>query len=489
MRLTIPIRMRFLISVTLLLVILVVSILVVIEKRMVGQLYEEEISKAIFMARYIIQKNMPDFIWGDRENVEATIQKQIDLKLVYVVMFDEKGEHFASTRFIKDYPDIFQKSDLQGDVTEGSYIALPRALKDKTTGQVLNILEVEVPIFSEGSSSQWGTVKVGVSTAELPISSQAARILLLRLGFGGLLLGILGAVLLARNITNPIKKLVAGTERISKGDFSHNIVIHSQDEIGGLARSFNQMSQRLRQARKRMEEANKKLIQAEKLASIGRMSAGIAHEIRNPLTSVKLNIQKVMISEEMEDLDKDHLEIAREGIGQIEVFIREMLNYTRTTDLNLDYFSMAQIVDESIKVIADSLELRNIRTDKTFEKGLPLVKVDADKLRQVFVNLFRNAYEAVDEGGNIWISVEGDGGGARKSDHMIIQISDDGPGIPEKDWDTIFEPYYTTKSSGFGFGLANSRKIIEQHGGTIKVTKSKYKGITFEIMIPLEGEQ
>ena len=166
-----------------------------------------------------------------------------------------------------------------------------------------------------------------------------------------------------------------------------------------------------------------------------------------------------------------------------------MLNYTRTTDLNLDYFSMAQIVDESIKMIADSLLLRNIHIDKKIEKGLPLIKVDADKLRQVFVNLFRNAYEAVNEGGNIWLSVEGDGRGPKKKGQLKIQISDDGPGIPENDWETIFEPYYTTKSSGFGFGLANSRKIIEQHSGTIQVTKSKYKGITFEISIPLEGER
>lgn len=486
MRLSIPIRIRFLVSVTLLLVIFVVSILVVIEKRIVRQLYEGEKNKAILIAKYIIEMNMIQFIWGDKENVELNIQEQIDLRLVYVVMFDQEEKHFASTRFIKDYPDIYQKSDLQGDVTKGSYISVSRTLKDTTTGQILNILEVEVPIFAEGSSDQWGAIKVGVSTASLLAAIQANRTVLLRLGFAGLILGILGAVFLARHITNPIKKLVAGTERISKGDFSHNIAIHSKDEIGELALSFNQMSQRLRQARKRMEEANKKLIQAEKLASIGRMSAGIAHEIRNPLTSVKLNIQKVMISEDMEDLEKDHLEIAQEGIGQIEVFIKEMLNYTRTTDLNLDYFSMAQIVDESVKMIADSLELRNIRIEKVMEEGLPLVKVDADKLRQVLVNLLRNAYESVEKGGNIWISAKRDEGEAKRR-QMIVQIRDDGPGIQEKDWETIFEPYYTTKSSGFGFGLANSRKIIEQHSGTIRVTKTKNEGITFEISIPLEG--
>lgn len=489
MRLTVPIRMRFLVYVTLLLVILVVSILVVIEKSMVRQLYEGEKSKAILIARYIIQMNIVPFLWGDRENVELNIQKQIDLKLVYVVMFDQEGKHFASTRFIKDYPDIFQRSDLQGDVTEGSYYTVSRSLRDSTTGQILNILEVELPIFAEGSTAQWGAIKVGLSTADLPSAIQKARNLLLGLGFGGLILGILGAVLLARHITNPIKKLVAGTVRIARGDFSHNIIIHSQDEIGELAASFNQMSQRLRMTRKRMEDANKKLIQVEKLASIGRMSAGIAHEIRNPLTSVKLNIQKVMSSEDMENQDKDHLEIATEGIGQIEVFIKEMLNFTRTTDLNLDYFSLEQIVDESIKMISDYLEVRNIHIFKKIENGLPPVKVDADRLRQVCVNLFRNAYEAVDEGGNIWIDVFRDDGAAEMNGNIKIQISDDGPGIPENDWETIFEPYYTTKSSGFGFGLANSRKIIEQHNGAIRVTRAKEKGITFEITIPLEGEQ
>jgi len=114
------------------------------------------------------------------------------------------------------------------------------------------------------------------------------------------------------------------------------------------------------------------------------------------------------------------------------------------------------------------------------------VVVDGDRLRQVFCNVLRNAYEAVEEGGRISLSLsQVDGDGSQK---IRVKISDNGCGIPEKDWENIFEPFFTTKHSGVGLGLANARKIIEQHKGSIKVVKKRGKGTSFEILIPCEGE-
>ena len=149
------------------------------------------------------------------------------------------------------------------------------------------------------------------------------RMKLLMIGLGAIFIGILGAIFLASRIVGPLKKLVEGTIRISKGDFSHKIDIHSQDEIGNLAKSFNDMSVQLLITKKRMELANRKLVQAEKLASIGRISATIAHEIRNPLTSVKLNIQKLSESNKMDKIEKGHLSISQEGIAQIEALSKK----------------------------------------------------------------------------------------------------------------------------------------------------------------------
>lgn len=362
-----------------------------------------------------------------------------------------------------------------------NYFFESKTLKDKKSQLLLKILEIEAPIFAKGSPRKWGSIKVGLSLQDMRKEIQKTRLMLILIGAGGLLLGIFGATLLARRITDPIKKLAQGTVEIARGDFSQKMDIHTQDEIGNLAHNFNQMSRQLKLTKERMESAQKKLIQAEKLASIGRISASIAHEIRNPLTSVKLNIQKVLESDQLEEEEKEHLSISQEGIGQIDSFIKELLNFTRVAELNVDRFSIQQIMEESVKMIADSLALKDVRLNKDLAKT-PEVYVDGDKLRQVFLNILANACEAVDKGGKIDISfscLQED------SDEKVrIEISDDGCGIPEEDWENIFEPFYTTKSSGIGLGLANARKIIEQHGGSIKVKRKQERGACFEIILP-----
>ena len=163
----------------------------------------------------------------------------------------------------------------------------------------------------------------------------------------------------------------------------------------------------------------------------------------------------------MSRIDKDHLEIAHEGINQIENFIKEMLNYTRVSDLNLDEFSLAQIIEESVKMVEHSLELKRVRLENKFNNNLPPIRVDADKLRLVFVNILRNANEAVKPGGLIQVMTSLVK--SRSVQAVKVEISDNGCGIPEKDRENIFEPYFTTKTAGFGLGLANARKIVEQH--------------------------
>jgi len=303
-------------------------------------------------------------------------------------------------------------------------------------------------------------------------------------GLAALILTLLSSLLMARRITRPIRNLVEGTRRISKGDFTYRIPVISEDEIGDLTRSFNEMAEQLLQARQKTEEANRRLVQVEKLASIGRLSATIAHEIRNPLTSVKLNIQKLAESEKLDETEKEHLAIAQEGIEQIEKFIKELLSFTRSSKLQPDYFSMEEIIQASLKMLRPSLEEKKIRITLEVEKDLPPAYVDADKIRQVLVNILRNAYEAVEEGGQIEISLRLN----RQKDRpgFEILISDNGCGIPEKDWENIFEPFFTTKSSGAGLGLANARRILEQHGGSIRVVKKEGPGSCFLITLPLE---
>lgn len=487
MRLRMSLQTRFMVSVIILLIVLAALILFVIEQREVVAIFEEQKSKGVLVAKNIAYLNLEPLIFWDKDGVKESIEEQIDEKLIYIVFYDRYNKPFVASDFIEEYEEIYRYSRLEGEINEDSYFFERKKLKDKKSEQILRILEIEVPIFAKGSPRRWGSIKIGLSLEEMRAEMQNTRLMLLLIGCGGLLIGVGGAVLLARRITGPLKKLVEGTVKISKEDFSQKIDITSQDEIGNLAQSFNEMSRELLLARERMEEANRKLIQAEKLASIGRISAGIAHEIRNPLTSVKLNIQKLFQSDQLDEIEREHLSLSQEGISQMEKFIKELLDSTRVSELNLARFSIEQIIEEAIKTLSSTLELKKVDLEKNLQEGLPQVLVDGDKLRQVFLNILRNAYEAVGERGkiNISLSLLKEKSGSK----IRVEISDNGCGIPEEYRETIFEPFYTTKSSGIGLGLAIARKIIEQHMGSIIVKENIEKGTSFEILIPIEEDK
>ncbi len=487
MKLRMSLQTKFMLSVIALLCLLASLILFVIEKREVKAIYEEQKNIGIVIAKNIASLIYSQlFVW-DEEGIEESIEAEVDEKLIYIVIYDRFRSPLTATRFIKDYDEIYSFSLLGQQVDKNSFFSERKRLEDQDSEQVLRILEVEVPIFVKGSPDRWGSIKIGLSLEETRKEMRETRLMLLLIGSVGLLIGVLGAILLAKRITGPLKKLVEATVKISKGHFSQRINITSQDEIGNLARSFNKMSRQLLQARKKEEAANQKLVQAEKLASIGRISAGIAHEIRNPLTSVKLNIQKLMQSDNLDEVEKEHLNISQEGIKYMEKSIKDLLDFTRASELELARFSIEQILEESVKTLADSLALKKVTLKRNFRDELPQVLVDGDKLRQVFLNILRNAYEAVDEGGEITISLSL----LKERSRKIIKVvmSDNGCGIPDKERDVIFELFYTTKTTGIGLGLAIARKIIEQHNGSIQLSENAKKGTSFEILIPVEAPQ
>ncbi|MDP2915882.1 MAG: ATP-binding protein [Candidatus Aminicenantes bacterium] len=484
MKLRISLHTRFMVWFTFLLVFLVGAILLVIEKREVATIFEESKNKGVLMAKNIGELNLRNLANYYVDDLLASIREQVNEKLLYVVFFDQSGAPIAYNPEIADRKELWCCSRLQGV----SQVDVVDALtKDVFLAKKLQrVLEIEIPIFSRGPMVKRGSIKIGLSLEDMRAEIRKTRLALVLIGAAGFLLGMIGATLLARRITQPIKKLMDGTVRVSKGDFSHPIKIESADELGNLAMSFNEMSARLMASREQIEEAHKKLIQAEKLASIGKLSATIAHEIRNPLTSVKLNIQKVLEDGRLGALEQEHLAITQEGIGQIEKFIKELLNFTRVSGLQLDHFSIAQIIEESMKMIGDCFQPKRIAIERRIEEGVPEVLVDGDKMRQVFLNVLRNACEAVPDGGKVSLTVSVVAEARPKK--VRIWISDNGCGIPDKDWEAIFEPFFSTKASGFGLGLANARKIVEQHKGTIRVIKKRSPGTVFEILIPGEGE-
>jgi signal transduction histidine kinase len=473
---------RLIFWITLLVCILVGAVLFVIQRREVQTLFEQARGRAVLIARHMAEINQQPLVRYDTETIKANIDQQVDDQLPYIIFYDRSGAPFVANELVRSQADILGRSHFDEDVQPDAEFTATRRIQ--LQDRRLRVLEVEIPVFLPGSVRKWASVKIGHSLEPMYADLQSVRVVLILVGFVGFLLGVLGATVLAKRITRPLRKLVDGTVRLSKGDFSQAIDIPPGDEIGELARSFNDMTGQLLQTRERMASANRKLVQAEKLASIGRLAATIAHEIRNPLTSVKLNIQKIAEDEKLGEAEREHLGLSMEGIGQIEKFIKGLLYFTRVADLNLDRFPLEQVLEESFKMLRDTLDQKGISVEKDYAAGLPPVLVDGDKMRQVFLNVLRNAEEALDAGGRISVSTGMAAEGGQK--RIQVRISDDGPGIPEKDRDNIFEPFFTTKPSGFGLGLANARKIVEQHNGTIKLVRKRGRGTSFVILIPCE---
>lgn len=477
-RISIYVQLVFWTSVIILL--LMFGVLYVIQTREVKAIYQEKRERGLVMVRYISEMNVRSLVLGDLESIDENISGLIREDLAYVIFYDADSKPVVVSQSIADNAEVINQTSCAGEVSPGDVFYNTIRLSRGRSFQ--EVMEVEVPVFIAGSEKKWGSVKIGLKLEDVFRRVQRTRLVLLGFGLVAFLLTVLGANLLARRITRPIRNLVEGTRRISRGDFSYRIPVISSDEIGDLTRSFNQMAEELLRAREQMEEANRRLLQAEKLASIGRLSATIAHEIRNPLTSVKLNIQKLAEISTAGEMEREHLAIAQAGIEQIEKFIKDLLSYTRASSLQKDYFSLAEVLDESLKLLQPSLKEKEIVVGKDYQPDLPPAYVDADRLRQVFLNILRNAYEAVDPGGRIEISLRMN----RDEDRPCfeVRVSDDGCGIPEKDWENIFEPFFTTKSSGAGLGLANARRLLDQHGGTIRVVKKEGRGSCFLITLP-----
>lgn len=477
----ISIYTRLLFWITLFVLLLFGSVLFVIQIREAKILQDETEARALLQARYIADANLQNLSHQDWQAVQGYVDEHSVGDLVYIVFYDREGRPEAWNGLVRDHGDIVSASLLEDAMTPDESASLVRQLTLRETP--VRVREVEVSVYSP-AAGRWGSVKIGLSLEPMYARLRDIQKVLLLIGIAGFLLGVGGAVFLARRITRPLHRLVEGTVRIARGDFSQAIADTSRDEVGDLARSFNEMTGQLVQTRERMDDANRRLVQHEKLASIGRMAATIAHEIRNPLTSVKLNIQKVAEEEGFLETVKAHIGLSLEGIDQIERFIKELLNFTRVQELSLERWPIDQIVDESLKVVKDTLAQKEIAVERSCAPGLPPILADADKLRQVFLNVLRNAHEALEPGGTIRIACDTVVEAGRTL--VRVRIADNGPGLAAKDRPNIFEPFYTTKPSGFGLGLANARKIVEQHQGTIAAVETGGPGCEFVILIPAE---
>jgi signal transduction histidine kinase len=293
------------------------------------------------------------------------------------------------------------------------------------------------------------------------------------LALAGMLAMTLLGYLIVRTITLPVEELVGVTGRIAENDFSQRAVVRSNDEIGMLAHSFNRMMDQL-------QSYEKRLVESEKMATAGRMAAGLAHEIRNPLTSIKMFVQVLHGRlHGQQDNQKMAASLLQE-IERLERIIEQIVERARPGELNRRPGNINEQLAELLALAAPSLQAGNIRLDSRLSPALPELHYDPEKMKQVFWNLLINSREAMPKGGRIEIS------SAPVENGVEITFADTGMGIQDGNIDICFTSFYSTKPEGLGLGLSTSRKIVEKHGGGLFLANRAEGGAIATIHLPVE---
>lgn len=330
-----------------------------------------------------------------------------------------------------------------------------------------------------------GHVHVGVSTASAARKSRALLSQLSLVGLGVVLTGLAVTLALSAHVLQRTRRLAEAAEAVGRGDLTARVADASGDEIGRLSRAFDQMAERLDTARLDRERTFQRLAHTEKLWAVGRLAAGVAHEINNPLSGVLNCVEALQKNDSDEGKRRTYYVLVSDGVRRAQRVVRQLLHYSKQHDLEPTDVDLGQLVPRVLDLLAPSLERSRIRLSFDCEPDLPLARADLHAIEQVLLNLVLNAIDAMPDGGTLSVTLRRDGGA------VLLSVKDEGCGIPRESLGRIFDPFFTTKQAGggSGLGLSVSLGLVERHGGSIHVESTPGEGTAFEVGLPLAGPE
>ncbi len=290
------------------------------------------------------------------------------------------------------------------------------------------------------------------------------------------LLGLLLAYILINQLLAPIRQLSLDTGVPTGAPGDHN-------EVQALSRRVHDLIENVDQARSKLERSQEHLVQSEKMAMVGKLAAGVAHSIRNPLTSVKMRLFSMGRSLDLTPTQQEDFEVISEEIRHIDTIVANFLEFSRPPKLVMQKISPSDVVDLALQLLRHRLESYNVEVKLKRHRPLPEVWADPDQLKEVLVNLLTNACEAMGSGGSIIIQ-ERETFLQSIGQVVTIQVSDNGPGIPETIQDKVFQPFFSTKEEGTGLGLSIATRILGEHGGWLDLESREGQGATFTLNLP-----
>ena len=330
-----------------------------------------------------------------------------------------------------------------------------------------------------------GVLSVGILEKKFTDMRKRAIAMFLAITLAGMLVALIVSNFLARNILQPIKYLVSASNRWAKGDLEYHVEIPRKDEIAELAETFNLMASSLKERDDKLREyTDQQIMKSERLATLGQLAAGVAHEINNPLGTISIYAQMVL-----DDLGKDNdscresIEVVMKQTNSAGKIVKDLLEFARQSKPEMRILNINDILRKAIAITTHPAELQNINLVIHLAPALPDIQGDSNKLEQVFVNIIVNALQAMPDGGKLTVVTRL----ADNNKFVEIEISDTGCGIAQEHLSKLFDPFFSTKSTGegTGLGLSVSLGIIQRHNGTIDVRSKVGEGSTFIVRFPV----
>jgi len=406
--------------------------------------------------------------------IESYISEILDRNqdlLRYVIVTDSRGVVTHSNRW------ALLGQPFKRALTADS-VDRPPELERRISSWGERILEVRAPL--NVSTRFWGAVAVGFSLepVESEVRGLAYRVALLAavLMFGNSIL----TALYVETLIRPILGLNQTMKRAGRGDLSARADSRRRDEVGELASVFNRMMEELEQARARELARQSQLAHTEKMAAMGTLAAGVAHEVNNPLAGILTCLETIRGNPEDEALRTRYLELIEQGIRRIAHTVQNLLDFSRPREMRPEPTSVNHNLQHVAELADYTLRKNSIRVVFELAEDDPVVLADHFQMEQLFLNLVLNASQAMPEGGTLTLRTR------RRGEQVIVEVIDTGEGIKPEIRDRIFDPFFTTRAvgQGTGLGLAVSYSIVKGHQGTIEADSTPGRGSTFRVVLP-----
>ncbi len=410
------------------------------------------------------------------ENYIAEVLKRNRDLMRYIIVADSTGVVTHSNRW-----DLLGQRFRRALPASSATAAAEVEMRTSSWGE--RILEVRAPLAI--STKFWGSVSVGFSLEpverEVRAIGKRAALLALVLMVGNSVL----TALYVETLIRPLLHLHQTMKRAARGEYAARAMVRRGDEVGELADAFNRMMDELEEGNERERVRQSQLLHTEKMAAVGTLAAGVAHEVNNPLAGILTCIEQIRANPDDPDLRQRYLDLMEDGIRRIAHIVENLLDFSRPRDLRPEPTPINHNILHVVELLDYQLRRAQVEVKLELDPAEPVVLADHFQMEQLFLNLMLNAVQAMPGGGVMTLRTRVRGA------LVIVEVIDTGTGIPEEIRDRIFEPFFSTREvgEGTGLGLAVSYSIVTAHRGHIEVESTPGEGSTFRVRLPLREER